>query len=147
MHPRQQKIVAHVVEVRYAAFCDAEILDWCRQIDGGEAAPHQTYRRFYIEVEAAHPAMTLHDIDQRRDWIDAESIEAIGDAASERVQRNQAIGDLASENTHARCLRTKYRFAENQRLRRALRGPHERFDQRSRMLPVGVHGEGMRIAG
>src|ERR1700678_637240 len=65
VHPRQQQVVAQIVEVRYATFVGAEIAHRCFDPDGPHALPAQTHRCFRIEVEAPHPYMAAHHFTQR----------------------------------------------------------------------------------
>jgi hypothetical protein len=57
MHPRQQQVVAAMMEMRYAALIRGEITHRRVGVDGAHATPAQAHQRLGIEVEAAHEAL------------------------------------------------------------------------------------------
>ena len=147
MHPGQPDIVAHIMEVRDTALARRRGIAPARQCSIGrtprQAQPH---RRLRIEVEAAHPALPLHDVAQRRHRIDAEAEERIADAAPQRLQLRPPL-EIRRPRTRSRGAWLEYRLAEPWRPGARCDAAMKSRDQPGRVLAVGIHRERVGEAG
>src|SRR5258707_12266173 len=91
MHPGQQRVVAPIVEMRDAALLRAEVAHRRRQIDRPYAAPAQAHHSLHIEVEAPHPNLSAHDLEQRSDGIDSKAEQRTMNSRTQRFEISQPI--------------------------------------------------------
>jgi hypothetical protein len=147
MHPCQQQIVATIAEVRHTALVRCKVLHRRVDVERPHAAPGEPHNRFGVEVEAAHPGLTAHHIDERRDRVDAKSVKRIGNARTERFQIRPPVRDAPATHPQQRCRRIEHRPAEDHRVGLFGGGAHEGGNQRRRVLAVGVHRQRLGEAG
>ena len=141
VHPRQQRVVTQVFEVRHATFFRREVTHRRRQVDRMHAGPGQAHGGFGVEIEAAHEALPAHHPHQRRDRVNAKAVQRIANAGAQRLHVGPAVGHLAPQHANARRLGAEHRHAQHHGGRRGLRGAHELGDQLGRMLAVRIHGQ------
>src|SRR5450631_4878007 len=102
MHPSEQGVIPEVMEVRHTALRGPEIAHRRRNIDRLDASPAEPHHRFRVEVETPHPELPAHYSNERCDWIDAKSVQRIGDAGPQRFDIDPPVGNLSALDAHAR---------------------------------------------
>ncbi|MPM99768.1 hypothetical protein SDC9_146962 [bioreactor metagenome] len=125
--------------MRHPTFTGTEVLDRRIQIHWLHPLPGQSHDRLRIEVEAAHPALTAHDLAQRLDRIDPETVKRVANAHPQGLEIGPGVGHLASAHPQQGRTGIEHRLAEDHGIRTTGGGLHEARDELGRVLSVGVH--------
>src|SRR5687768_6787669 len=77
------------------------------------AVPNHADRNFGIEIVASGETRRGERVDQRGEWINAETEKRIIDAASEEFEEDERNGELATLEAELRCFGAEDGFAED----------------------------------